>query len=199
MKKPKVENLGLVNFWFTGLHRPNGAKIWGFWIFPHPLTCLGGVEKCQKSKSFSEIWLWKRIRSIHVLSICTTKCIGSHLPDTITRVEAMDILHRDSQKLALLKENILLLPNRGPSRLRLSEFFQILHYWNFYFLLNFNHWSRLQLDKYTWLYHKQSYVVITRFCRDTGYVALTCFCRESCHDITYVANMRFLGFVLSRL
>ena len=125
-----------------------------------------------------------RIRSIHVLSICTTKCIGSHLPDTITRVEAMDILHRDSQKLALLKENILLLPNRGPSRLRLSEFFQILHYWNFYFLLNFNHWSRLQLDKYTWLYHKQTYVVITRFCRDTGYVALTCFCRESCHDIT---------------
>ena len=27
VKKPKVENLGLVNFWFTGLHRPNGAKI----------------------------------------------------------------------------------------------------------------------------------------------------------------------------
>ena len=46
---------------------------------------------------------------------------------------------------------------------------------------------------------KQTYVVITRFCRDTGYVALTCFCRESCHDITYVANMRFLGLVLSRL
>ena len=40
-----------------------------------------------------------------------TKCIGSHLPDTITRVEAMDILTRDSQKLALLKEDIMLLPN----------------------------------------------------------------------------------------
>ena len=59
VKKPKVENLGLVNFWFTGFHRPNSAKIWGFWIFPYTLTCLGSMEKCQISKSFSEIWLWK--------------------------------------------------------------------------------------------------------------------------------------------
>ena len=31
MKKPKVENLGLGNFWFSGFHGTNGAKIWGFW------------------------------------------------------------------------------------------------------------------------------------------------------------------------
>ena len=61
-QKPKVENLGLGNFWFTGFHRTNGAKILGFWIFPYPLTCLGGMEKCQKSRSFSEIWLWKPVK-----------------------------------------------------------------------------------------------------------------------------------------
>ena len=32
VKTPKVENLGLGNFWFTGFHRTKGAKIWGFWI-----------------------------------------------------------------------------------------------------------------------------------------------------------------------
>jgi len=62
VKKPKVENLGLVNFWFTGFHRPNGAKIWAFWIFPYPLTCLGGMEKSQKTKSFSEICLCKPVK-----------------------------------------------------------------------------------------------------------------------------------------
>ena len=41
------------------LHRPNGAKILRFGNFPHPPTCLGGVENCQKSKSFSKIWLCK--------------------------------------------------------------------------------------------------------------------------------------------
>ena len=62
VKKPKFENLGLGNFWFTGFHRTNGAKIWGFWSFPHTLTCLGGVENFQKTKSFSEIWLWKPVK-----------------------------------------------------------------------------------------------------------------------------------------
>ena len=44
--------------WLLGFHRPNGAKILRFGNFPHPPTCLGGVENCQKSKSFSKIWLW---------------------------------------------------------------------------------------------------------------------------------------------
>ena len=44
---------------FQDFHRPNGAKILRFGNFPHPLTCLGGVENCQKSKSFGKIWLWK--------------------------------------------------------------------------------------------------------------------------------------------
>ena len=56
-------------FWFlwTGqgtflvqdFHRPNGAKILRFGNFPETLTYLGSLENCQKSKSFSKIWLWK--------------------------------------------------------------------------------------------------------------------------------------------
>ena len=50
---------GQGTFLVRDFHRPNGAKILRFGNFPHPLTCLGGVENCQKSKSFSKIWLWK--------------------------------------------------------------------------------------------------------------------------------------------
>ena len=50
VKKPKVENLGLVNFWFTGFHRPNGAKIWGFWIFQIPPDMSGVYGKMPKIK-----------------------------------------------------------------------------------------------------------------------------------------------------
>ena len=50
---------GQGTFLVEDFHRPNGAKILRFGNFPHPLTCLGGVENCQKSKSFSKIWLWK--------------------------------------------------------------------------------------------------------------------------------------------
>ena len=50
---------GQGTFLVQDFHRPNGAKILRFGNFPHPLTCLGGVENCQKSKSFSKIWLWK--------------------------------------------------------------------------------------------------------------------------------------------
>ena len=56
-------------FWFlwTGqgtflvedFHRPNGAKILRFGNFPETLTYLGSLENCQKSKSFSKIWMWK--------------------------------------------------------------------------------------------------------------------------------------------
>ena len=40
-------------------HRPNGAKILRFGNFPETLTYLRSLENCQKSKSFSKIWLWK--------------------------------------------------------------------------------------------------------------------------------------------
>ena len=50
---------GQGTFLVQDFHRPNGAKILRFGNFPHPPTCLGGVENCQKSKSFSKIWLWK--------------------------------------------------------------------------------------------------------------------------------------------
>ena len=39
--------------------RPNGAKILRFGNFPHTPAYPRGVENCQKSKSFSKIWLWK--------------------------------------------------------------------------------------------------------------------------------------------
>ena len=65
-KQPKTNTHGFLflmdrtgNFLLLDFHRPNGAKILRFGNFPHPLTCLGGVENCQKSKSFSKIWLWK--------------------------------------------------------------------------------------------------------------------------------------------
>ena len=50
---------GQGTFWLLDFHRPNGAKKFRFGNFPYPLTCLGGMENCQKSKSFSKIWLWK--------------------------------------------------------------------------------------------------------------------------------------------
>ena len=37
-------------------------KSGGFWSFPYTLTCLGGMENFQKTKSFSEIWLWKPVK-----------------------------------------------------------------------------------------------------------------------------------------
>ena len=43
---------------------------------------------------------------------------------------------------------------------------------------------------------KQTYVVITCFCRNMGYVAFT---HIYCHESRFVTNMRFFGFVLSRL
>ena len=57
----------LLSFLWTGqgtflvqdFHRPNGAKILRFGNFPETLTYLGSLENCQKSKSFSKIWLWK--------------------------------------------------------------------------------------------------------------------------------------------
>ena len=64
-KQPKTSThcffifYGQGTFLVQDFHRPNGAKILRFGNFPHPLTCLGGVENCQKSKSFSKIWLWK--------------------------------------------------------------------------------------------------------------------------------------------
>ena len=42
-------------------HSPAGELFEGFGIFPHLSTCLGGVEKSQNPKSFSKIWLWKRL------------------------------------------------------------------------------------------------------------------------------------------
>ena len=47
------------NFLVPDFHRPNGAKILRFGNFPHTPAYPRGVENCQKSKSFSKIWLWK--------------------------------------------------------------------------------------------------------------------------------------------
>ena len=47
------------SFLVEDFHRPNGAKILRFGNFPETLTYLGSLENCQKSKSFSKIWLWK--------------------------------------------------------------------------------------------------------------------------------------------
>ena len=46
------------NFLVPDFHRPNGAKILRFGNFPHTPAYPRGVENCQKSKSFSKIWLW---------------------------------------------------------------------------------------------------------------------------------------------
>ena len=46
-------------FLVKDFHRPNRAKILRFRNFPHTLTYPWGEENCQKSKSFSKIWLWK--------------------------------------------------------------------------------------------------------------------------------------------
>ena len=50
---------GQGTFLVRDFHRPNGAKILRFGNFPETLTYLGSLENCQKSKSFSKIWLWK--------------------------------------------------------------------------------------------------------------------------------------------
>ena len=50
---------GQGTFLVQDFHRPNGAKILRFCNFPHILIYPRGVENCQKSKSFSKIWLWK--------------------------------------------------------------------------------------------------------------------------------------------
>ena len=50
---------GQGTFLVQDFHRPNGAKILRFGNFPETLTYLGSLENCQKSKSFSKIWLWK--------------------------------------------------------------------------------------------------------------------------------------------
>ena len=65
-KQPKTSTHCFLFLW-TGqgtflvqdFHRPNGAKILRFGNFPETLTYLGSLENCQKSKSFSKIWLWK--------------------------------------------------------------------------------------------------------------------------------------------
>ena len=49
---------GQGTFLVQDFHRPNGAKILRFGNFPETLTYLGSLENCQKSKSFSKIWLW---------------------------------------------------------------------------------------------------------------------------------------------
>ena len=46
---------------YNRFHSPTGELFEGFEIFPHLSVCLGGVEKSQNPKSFSEIWLWKRL------------------------------------------------------------------------------------------------------------------------------------------
>ena len=65
-KQPKTNTRGFLffmdrtNFFLVPqFHSPNGANFFWFRNFPHPPTCLGGVENCQKSKSFSKIWVCK--------------------------------------------------------------------------------------------------------------------------------------------
>ena len=50
---------GQGTFLVQDFHRPNGAKILRFRNFPETMTYPESLENCQKSKSFSKIWLWK--------------------------------------------------------------------------------------------------------------------------------------------
>ena len=47
------------NFLVQDFHRPNGVKILRFGNFPETMIYPRSLENCQKSKSFSKIWLWK--------------------------------------------------------------------------------------------------------------------------------------------
>ena len=65
-KQPKTNTPGFLffmdrtkKFLVHHLHRPNGAKILRFRNFPETMTYPESLENCQKSKSFSKIWLWK--------------------------------------------------------------------------------------------------------------------------------------------
>ena len=50
---------GQGTFLVQDFHRPNVAKILWFGNFPETMIYPRSLENCQKSKSFSKIWLWK--------------------------------------------------------------------------------------------------------------------------------------------
>ena len=57
VKMAKVVNLGFGNFFSPTNTQSKWCKKIRFWNFPYPLTWLGGMENCQKLKSFIKIWL----------------------------------------------------------------------------------------------------------------------------------------------
>ena len=63
-----VKNQVRGKFSINHFHRPPGAIFWQFRNFPHPLRCPGGVENCQKTQSYSKIWLWKWLKNCVIFS-----------------------------------------------------------------------------------------------------------------------------------
>ena len=95
---------GQGTFLVEDFHRPNGAKILRFGNFPERLTYPRSLENCQKSKSFSKIWLWKswnfgiifwpaeifflnlieKRKCLNVHTVCTNFGLNVHIVCTIS-------------------------------------------------------------------------------------------------------------------